>query len=201
MKLNYLELQKLIHNRRLLLAIAAIFFLNLITSYYIYQDQGAGKVTYPSASYRAVYRDLQDMSAEQAYSFLENYFYETMQEDGEKEKQRFRYTGEMESESRLLSEVLGSLDQCIHYEDYLDRLEEGRGILEEAGLLQIATPFQQRNLAKQNQDKEIMRGRVVKYGPSKGIALWGETVTTDFFILLLLLLLVVQLVTRERETE
>lgn len=41
----------------------------------------------------------------------------------------------------------------------------------------------------------------VCYGPSKGIALWGETVTTDFFILLLVLLLVVQLVTRERETE
>ncbi len=200
MNLNGLELQKLIRNRRLLLTIAAIFFLNLVTTYYIYQDQGAGRVTYSSASYRAVYRDLQDMSAEQAYSFLESYFNETMQADGEKGQTKLRYTGEMASESRLISEILGSLDQCIHYEDYLDRLEEGRGILEEAGLLQIASPFQQRNLAKQNQDKEIMRGRDIKYGPSKGIALWGDTVTTDFFILLLLLLLVVQLVTRERET-
>lgn len=201
MNLNRLELQKLIVNRRVLLAITAIFFLNLITSYYIYQDQEAGRVTYSSASYRAVYKDLENMDAEQAYAYLENYLNEIIQMDGETEKQKFRYTGEAAAERFLISEIMSSLDQCIHYDDYLNRLDEGRGLLEEAGLLQIATLYQQRNVAKQNQDKEIMRERKIEYGPSKGIRLFGDTVTTDFFVMLILMLLVVQLVTREKETE
>lgn len=199
MNLNRLELQKLISNRKILLAILAIFFLNLFTSYYMYQDQAAGRATYSSASYRAVYRDLDGMNAEQAYAYLENYINEIMQTDANMEK--FRYTGKLEKESLLISEIMGSIDQCIHYDDYLDRLDEGRGLLEEAGLLQIATLYQQRNVAKQNQDKEFMRGREITYGPSKGIRLFGDTVTTDFFVMLILLLLVVQLITRERETE
>lgn len=132
MNLNCLKLQKIIVNRRVLLAIMAIFFLNLITSYYIYQDQAAGRVTYSSDSYRAVYNDLENMNAEQAYVYLENYMNEIIQMDGETEKQKFRYTGEAAAERFLIS--------------------------------------------------EIMRGKEIQHGPSKGIRLFANTVTTDFSV-------------------
>lgn len=200
MNLKRLECQKIIVNRSFMGTFLLLFVLNLITSYYVYQDQGVGRVTYTNVAYKAVYSDLDGMDAEKAYDYLVTYWDKITEQYQEGKTYQLLYTDNYESESLLITEIMENIDQCIHYQSYLDHLSKDADQLMEVGLVKIASKFEKRNIAKLERDKEKMRDKFVAYGPAKGIELFGDTMTTDFFVLLLLLMLVVQLMTKEKES-
>lgn len=200
MKLESMEIRKLYTNRFVLVSFILVFVLNLLTSYYIYQDQGDGKLMYSASSYKKLHLDIEDMKDEVANTYLLSYYEEIAEKYNMGETLELRYTDDYEKEIMLISDVGFHLEQCMNYQLYLDDIEDKINNNIYSGLSAISGEFSHRNMEQMRMDYEDMRSLSVDYGPSKGIELFSDMITTDFYVILFALVLVVQLITKERDS-
>ena len=196
MELLYLEFRKLYANRFIHALFFIVFALNIIVSYYVYQDKGNGRIMYPAAAYKQIYADMEAMGMETGYGFLNSALEKLSQSQSSGGKVILEYTNSNEEEMLLLSEVRQNIWQCLHYDEYLSDVEKQA---EQTLRFGLVGAFSMRNNQQTIRDVQDMYGRKLEYGPSKGIELYSNILSTDFFVLLFLLAVVVQLVTGERD--
>lgn len=197
MELLYLEFRKLYANRFIQALFFIVFALNIIVSYYVYQDKGNGRIMYPATAYKQIYADMEAMGMETGYGFLNSALEKLSQSQSPGGKVILEYTNSNEEEMLLLSEVRQNIWQCLHYDEYLSDVEKQA---EQTLRFGLVGAFSMRNNQQTIRDVQNMYGRKLEYGPSKGIELYSNILSTDFFVLLFLLAVVVQLVTGERDS-
>ncbi len=200
MRFESMEFRKLYTSPFVLATFILIVVLNLITSHYIYQDQGGGKLMYSANAYHKLHADIDGMSETDANIYLWSYYEELEDKYTAGQIPMLRYSDDYEKELMLLSDVGFRIEQCMNYNAYLDDIEDAVSKNLNSGLLAISGAFNYRNMEQTRMDYEKMRGLTVEYGPSKGIELFGSMMTTDFYIILFAVVLVVQLITKERES-
>ncbi|MDO4945302.1 MAG: hypothetical protein Q4E74_08915 [Ruminococcus sp.] len=180
--------------------------------------------TYTAAQYKAVFADLEGLSAEQAYnrvslqseklqlidrlSFgkdisdaLKDYpeidNKQLMKEY--KNKSYLKYTDDSYSEQQLLKDVLSEVECCAKYEDYLTGIDDTARKMTGISLFADPDSFSYKNIAKTPDDFAHLKGSTLEIAPSKGVSMATGFLATDLIGLLMIMTVVVTIVTREKE--
>lgn len=180
--------------------------------------------TYTADQYKAVFADLEGLSAEQAYdrvslqskklqlidrlSFGEDIsdaLKDYPEIDGEqlmkeyKNKSYLRYTDDSYSEQQLLKDVLAEVECCAKYEDYLTGIDNTAKKMTGISLFADPDSFSYKNIAKTPDDFAHLKGSTLEIAPSKGVSMATGFLATDLIGLLMIMTVVVTIVTREKE--
>lgn len=179
---------------------------------------------YTAAQYKAVFADLEGMSAEEAceelnlmsqklklirrLSFGEDIsamLEEYPKIDGEEllseyeNKLFLKYTDNIFREQELVDDILAEAVSCADYEKYLDGIDEAAKRLTSTSLFADPDSFSYRNIARTPADFAHLKGSELKIATSKGVEEATGFIATDLIALLTIMTAAVTIVTREKE--
>ncbi|MBD5130044.1 MAG: hypothetical protein HDT43_08980 [Ruminococcaceae bacterium] len=176
---------------------------------------------YAPQQYKAVYENLEGMSAEEACEFLnsksellelifgllfgnlndvsdENIDIEELQkiyENGE----YLTYTNNFFAEKQLLSAVLNEVGQCADYENYLQKIDSEAEKMQSISLFSDPNTFGYKNAVRTPRDFSHLKGSVLQVAPSRGVEMATDFLVTDLLVFVFIVAAVVSIVTREKE--
>lgn len=183
------EFKKIYGNRNIWICILLLFFLNLGTSYYIYNDIQPGKISYSHITYRNAYRTLLEGSGKEALQYVQNAL-----------ENVDMWSEEGREEYRMWSDIYEELGQSVNYADYIDGKLEEINDLKDLNLTALASPYNYKNLQQTEQDLNQLKNHAIGYGPSKGWQFFFQSITADFYSLIFILYVIMQLILKERQT-
>lgn len=179
---------------------------------------------YTADQYKAVYADLEGLTAQQAYEQLtlqtQKLFLIDMLSYGEdisemlsrypeidgdelmreyQNQSYLKYTSNSYSERELLNAVLAEVEACARYDDYLAEIDLTAQRMTGISLFADPDSFSYKNIAKTPDDFAHLKGSQLEPGPSKGVSMTTGFLATDLIGLLMIMTVVVTIVTREKE--
>lgn len=228
MRLIIHEFLKVFLNKRVLFMFISFILLNGVL---LFIQENGQHVEQKPAAYREMYKDIEELSSEEAVAKLEreetelqvimDIGFSVSSEDEWQEpiKERFgiddlapylemeqqgdylRYTDSLWREIELYREVLNEVSHVTRYDEYLEEMDEDAQRLASVSLFSNPDTFSHRNIQKTPRDFDHLRGTELVHGPTKGILMATEFGLTDIFAVLLLMVVVMELMTREKEQQ
>lgn len=206
-------------------SVLAVFLgLALVNGVLLWIYESRQDVFYTPAQYKAVYRDLQGETTQEAYERIRTAYQklcifecisygedfsdlladapsldaQTLLEEYEAEEYLV-YTEHLYSELMLITDIYTEVAGCYEYEEYLAGIEEQAAQLAAVSLFADPDSFSYKNIMRTPQDFSHLKGSYLQAGPSKGISAATGFSGTDLIALLMILSVVVTVVTREKE--
>ena len=186
-------------------------------------EKGKEEQLYTASQYKAVYRAVENMSAEDALerlsaksdelraieliSFGDNvsYFYKDIDTEALLEKYRsnayLEFSDNIYTERQLITDVLEEVRACADYDSYLDGIDEQARKMTGISLFAEPDTFSYKNIAKTPGDFAHLKGSTLSPAPCRGIDMATGFQPTDIAAFLMILTVVVTIVTREKELE
>lgn len=222
MRIYINELIKVFFMKSTIVIFFALTFLNGIL---LRVNEGQNDLLYTPTQYKAVFEDLEGLSAEEAYKQLSVYYEKTVifqqllfgtdiscistenqSIDIEQvlfefeNKSGVKYSTNYITEQYLLKDILSEIESCMRYEDYLSGIDETVARMTSMSIFAQPGSFTYKNYLKTAEDFSHLKGSVLDAAPSKGISMATDFLCTDIIAFLMILTVSVSIVTREKET-
>lgn len=206
-------------------SIIGIFLaLTILNGVLLWVNENQKNIFYTAKQYKALYSDLEGLSAQEAYASLDlrkksleviNYL--DIGEDVSKALEQYpeidadefieeykaggflKYTGHPFKENMLISDVFYEISLCSGYENYLNRIDENAKRLTNTSLFTRPGTFAYRNIEKTPLDFSHLKGSKLEISPSKGVEEATGFVGTDLIALIMIMIAAITIVSREKE--
>lgn len=221
MRLYINEVYKAFFRRSTIGVFLALLVLNCVLL--LVNENTKAEQSYTASQYKAVYKTIEDLSAEEAYNMLAKKQEELQAMDmlafGEdvsdiytdaeaealiesyKSRSYLDFTEDLFAEQALISDVLKEVEACADYDSYLDGIDAQARKMNGISLFADPDSFSYKNIEKTPGDFAHLKGSTLTPGPSRGVDMATDFLATDIAAFLMIMTVVVTIVTREKELE
>lgn len=186
------ELRKLFSLNITVIVIVCLLGANLLLLINGAYNSGGKNNYYSPGSYRALYKELENLDNEEQLLWINN-------RASNIEKEGAKYCNTLRGEMELLSDAYTLADTCSEYSEFLADIKSKATFGLSLGLYSDPDSFAFKNMTKTVEDYEKLAGVKPIAGPQKGFIAATETLATDIFLVIAIMLIVTGITLRERE--
>lgn len=195
------ELMKMFSSRAIVSALVVLLFINGLILFNQTYNSGGRISFYQPSAYREIYGELEGKGNSEQKKYIDDMLdkYWEAYIKGEEVEMTLLYADSEMAESELYYDVKKNVTACEEYDDFLNDIKANATLGTAMGLFADEDTFTYKNVQKTLEDYEHLYDVEPVAGPSKGVILATDSISTDFLIIVAILVVIVALVLRERE--